>query len=146
MRLRASSSSKSAPRAGAAANASASKRRASADALSPQRQRAIVPSLSAGPLFAGVHHVVATVLGPRAFIVPRIARLLLAEAHRLDLVVGGTVERHHALHLVGPALPQRDVVLAAAALVAVALHRHARGPVALQILRVSFDQRLELVL
>ena len=55
---------------------------------------------------------------------PCVPRLLLAEAHRLDLDLGGAEQHHHPLHRVGALLAERDVVLARAALVGVALERH----------------------
>src|SRR5204862_287575 len=47
---------------------------------------------------------------------------------------------------VGAALPETEVVLAAAALVGVALDQHLRARVFAQVLRMRLDQRAELVL
>src|SRR6185436_11418012 len=92
-----------------------------------------------------VEDVVAAVLGPRGFVVARVLRLLLAEAHGLDLAVLRAEERHHPLDRVGALLAERDVVFARAALVGVALDRHARVAVLREVAAVRLDQRAELV-
>ena len=53
---------------------------------------------------------------------------------------------HHLLHRVGAALAEREVVLAAAAVVGVALDAHLRGRVLLQVAGMRRHERLELVL
>src|SRR5215470_6543887 len=150
MRLRASSSSNNAPRAGIAASAAASSSAAMAPrcGLAPPLPGILQVRRSAARrrLLTRVDDVVAPVLGPRVFFVAGVARLLLAEAHSLDLRIAGPVELHHALDRFGAPLPERDVVLAAAALVGVALDGHLRALVRLQVLAVRLDQRLVLVL
>src|SRR4051812_217948 len=73
-------------------------------------------------------------------------RLLFAEADGLDLVFARAEEHQHLLHGVGASLAEADVVLAAAALIAVALDQHLGGRVVAQELGMRLDQRLELVL
>ena len=134
MRLRASSSSNSAARAGSATSPRRTaprerrrgKRAAGHDAASVGRtRRATRPASPRRPprSLAGVDDVDAAVLGPRRFVVAFAARLFLAEADRLDLDLGGAQQHHQLLHRVGALLAQRDVVLARAALVGVALQR-----------------------
>src|SRR6187455_1873386 len=96
-------------------------------------------------LLARVDDVVAAVLGPGRFVVAGVLRLLLAEAHGLDLAVLRAEQRHHALDRVGALLAERDVVFARAALVGVALDRHARVAVLREVAAVRLDQRAELV-
>src|SRR6059036_1924085 len=139
MRLRASSSSNSAACAGAMASCAATTSDSTMGATAaPKRPRST--------LLASVDDVVAPILGPGRFVVTRVLRLLLAEAHGFDLRVGRAVEQHHALDGVGAPLAERDVVLPAAAFVGVALDRHPRRAGGLQILCVRLDQRLVFVL
>src|SRR3982750_731216 len=103
MRRRASSSSKRPARAGSAAATAGH-----------------APAANAA-LLTGVLDVRAPVLRPRLLVMARGGRLLLAVADGLDAVVADAEHRHDLLHRFGPALPQREVVFAAAALVAIAL-------------------------
>src|SRR5947207_9609220 len=130
---------------------SRTQRRASAAAVTrgrstPTRYSPAGPLSLLAPLFARVYEVVAPVLGPCAFVVSGVARLLFPEAHGLDLLVGRTVEQHHAFHRIGTALAQRDIVFAAAAFVAVTLDGHLSRAIALQIHPVRIDQRLVIIL
>src|SRR6185295_18514834 len=95
------------------------------------RVRAVPEEAVAGHLIAAIADIVAPVLGPRRFIVARILRLFLAEADRVDLRFGRTGQHHHPLGGVGATLTQRNVVLAAAALVGIALDRHVRVAISL---------------
>src|SRR5215813_1806590 len=147
MRLRASSSSKSAARAIEAVSISARNRTAGVTtppSLHHRMRSPLSPLLRT--LFPSVNHVVATVLRPGTFVVTGVPRFFLAEAHRLDLRIGCAIELHHPLDVVGATLTECDVVLAAAAFVAVALDGHLRCLVAQQVFCVRFDQRLVLVL
>src|SRR5512144_3013069 len=99
MRLRASSSSNSAARTGAATTNVNSSTSAKARIIG---------------LFANVDDLHAAVLRPRRLVVAERGRLLLAERHGLDLHLGRAEELHHLLHRVGALLAKRDVVLAAA--------------------------------
>src|SRR5207253_10286031 len=101
MRRRASSSSK---RPARAAGADAARAAASARVAAPA-------------LFTRVLDVGAAVLRPRRLVVPGRDRLLLAVADGLDAPVAHAEDRHHLLHRFGAALPEREVVFAAAALV-----------------------------
>src|SRR4029077_3684822 len=82
------------------------------------------PGWSCLSVFPAVEHVAAAVLRPACLVVIGAARRFLAEADRLDLGTGGTHQQEHALDPFGPALPERDVVFTAAALVAIALDVH----------------------
>jgi hypothetical protein len=53
-----------------------------------------------------------------------VLRLLFAQADRLELVFTGTEQSQHLADRVGTLLAQRQVVLAAAALVGIALDQH----------------------
>src|SRR5437867_5994703 len=99
-----------------------------------------------GLVFAAVEHVAAAVLRPASFVVIGAARFFLAEADRLDLCFGRAHQHEHALHAFGPALPERDVVFAAAALVAVTLDEHLLAAVLGEILAVGLQHRAVLVL
>src|SRR5207237_3158193 len=77
-------------------------------------------------VFAVVKHVAAAVLRPAFLAVLGARRLLLAQAHRLDLVFARAQDREHLLHAVGAPLAQAHVVLAAAALIGIALDEHFR--------------------
>src|SRR5262245_11893726 len=68
-----------------------------------------------------VDDVAAAVLGPAFLVLPEGDRLLGAEAYGLDLLVADTQQHHGALDAVRAALAERQVVLAAAAIIAVAL-------------------------
>src|SRR6185503_20107695 len=93
---------------------------------------------------APVDEVAAAVLGPGRFVVPDRPGLLLAEAHRLDLLILGAREAHHLARVFRASLAERQVVLAAAALVAVALDREPCARVLAQIARVRLDRGPEL--
>src|SRR5207253_828461 len=108
MRRRASSSSKRPARAAGAA-------RAAAHTSSEASRRA-----AAGVLFTRVLDIRAAVLCPRGLVVTLRLRLFLAIAHGLDASVAHAQDGHHLLDGLGAALAQREVVLAAAALVAIA--------------------------
>src|SRR5690606_22387242 len=132
MRRRASSSSKSAAPAGsesaAAANAAAAESRARRISLT------------------GVLDIRAPVLRPRLLVVARRDRLLLAEADGLDAAVGHAEHGHHLLDGLGAALAEREVVLAAAALVGVALDADARVAPLVHVAGMRLDEALVLVL
>ena len=66
--------------------------------------------------------------------------LLLAEAHRLHLALRLARHVHHVPHAFRAPLAQREVVLAAAALVAVALDGDARAGVSAQVARIRLDR------
>src|SRR5262245_840233 len=93
-----------------------------------------------------VEDIAAAILRPAGFRRLGAPRLLFAEAHGFDLVLPYAQDLHHLLHGIGPALPEREVVLAAAALVGVALDAHLGGAVLLQVARVGRHDRLVLVL
>src|SRR2546423_9411656 len=97
-------------------------------------------------MLAVIEHVAAAVRRPAFLAVLGARRLLLAQAHRLDLVFARAKEREHLLHAVGAPLAQADVVLAAAALVGIALDEHLRRGVLAQKLRVRLDDLAVLVL
>src|SRR5205814_4235579 len=99
---------------------------------------------NAASILAAIEHVVAAVLRPAILAVLVAARLLLAEAHRFDLVLARAEQRQHLLYAVGAALAEADVVFAAAALVGVALDQHFGARVVAQELVMRFDQRLVL--
>src|SRR6266571_4360888 len=103
-------------------------------------------SRPARSVLAAVEHVAAAVLRPAPFVMVGAARLLLAEADRFDLRIGRAHQHERALHALGAALPERDVVFAAAALVAVALNEHFRAAVLGEILAVGLQDRPVLVL
>src|SRR5712691_9997918 len=96
-------------------------------------------------VFAAVEHVAAAVLRPSSFVVIHAARFFLAETDRLDLPFGRAHQHQHALHPFGSALPERDVVFAAAAFVAVALDEHLLAAVLGEILAVGLEHRAVLV-
>src|SRR5258708_5609251 len=88
-----------------------------------------------------VEHVAAAVLRPAPLAMLGAARLFLAEADRFDLGLGRPHQHEHALDAFGSALPERDIVFAAAALVAVALDEHLLAAVLGEILAVGLEQR-----
>src|SRR3981189_1063434 len=94
------------------------------------------PGWSCLSVFPAVEHVAAAVLRPASFVVIAAARFFLAEADRFDLRFGRAHQHEHALYPFGPALPERDVVFAAAALVAVALDQHLLAAILGEILAV----------
>src|ERR1043165_2645355 len=97
-------------------------------------------------VFAAVEDVAAAVLGPCGLVVAVGLRLLLAQAHRLDLGVAGAEQHHQLVHAGGGSLAEADVVLAAAALVGVALDQDLRRGILAQVLGMCFDQAAVLVL
>jgi hypothetical protein len=96
-------------------------------------------------VLARIQHVAAAVARPRLFGVAELLGLFLAQAHRLDLLLAHAQQQQHALHALGAALAERDVVLAAAALVGVALDQHLQLGVPTQVRGMRLDQGLELV-
>src|SRR5207245_10223252 len=110
------------------------------------RMRQTGVRLAGASIFAAVEHVAAAVLRPAVFRMLAADRFLLAQAYRLDLVLLGAEDRQRPLDAVGAALPETDVVLAAAALVGIALDQHLRARVLAQVLRMRLDQGAELVL
>src|SRR5574337_872769 len=112
----------------------------------PPCTRSSTPGISASASLSGVDDVIAAVLGPGRFVVTRVLRLLLAERDGFDLAGAGAQQHHHALDGIGALLPERDVVFARAALVGVALDRHPRARMRLQVARVRLDEGLVLVL
>src|SRR5712692_9084591 len=127
--------------------ASSSSNRASwaAPARSAAQTRSVIRSRIA-LVFPAVEHVAAAVLRPAPFAMLGAARLFLAEADRFDLGTGRPHQHEHALDAFGSALPERDIVFAAAALVAVALDEHLLAAVLGEILAVGLEQRAVLVL
>src|SRR6185369_4589355 len=78
-----------------------------------------------GPsVLALVQDIATAILRPGLVVGALGAWLLLAQDDRLNLVLARAQQQQHALHAVRAALPQADVVLAAAALVGVALDQH----------------------
>src|SRR5947208_1643634 len=88
-------------------------------------------------IFPAVEHVAAAVLRPASFVMIAAARLFLAQADRFDLGLGRAHQHEHALDRFGPALPERDIVFAAAALVAIALDQHLLAAILGEILAVG---------
>src|SRR5436190_22504853 len=109
MRLRASSSSKSAARAESEKQNPTSANVASAPltpALSRRTGRGSRGSLT------DIHDIDAAVLGPRRLVMSLAARLFLAEADRLALDLLRTEQHHQFLDRIGAFLAKRDVVFA----------------------------------
>src|SRR5438876_7630461 len=125
---------------------SSSKRAAWAAPATSAAQTARVIRSRIALVFPAVEHVAAAVLPPARLVVIDAARLFLAEADRLDLCFGRSHQHEHALDPFGSALPERDVVFAASALVAVALDEHLLAAVLGEILAVGLEHRAELVL
>src|SRR5690349_16022591 len=73
-----------------------------------------------------------------------IRRALLAVAHRPDLAAVGSEPDEVLAHRFGAALPQGDVVLGGAALVAVTRHRHRRIAAIPQALPIGLERRAPL--
>src|SRR6187431_120966 len=88
----------------------------------------------------------AAVLGPRGLVAAGRRRPLLSETHRFELRVGDAQEGHRSQHRLGPLLTEREVVLAAAALVGMALDRAALAAVGCHALGMGLNQRAVLVL
>src|SRR5712664_3493076 len=103
------------------------------------------PGWSCLSVFPAVEHVAAAVLRPAPFAMLGAARLFLAEADRFDLGLGRAHQHEHALDAFGSALPERDIVFAAAALVAVALDQHLLAAVLGEILAVGLQHGAVLV-
>src|SRR5690242_13500260 len=140
IRRRASSSSKRP--AFAAPGAAAAKATAAANA-SPERTRRAAAARSS---LTRVLDVRTAVLRPGGLVVAHRDRLLLAVARGLDAPVLHAQHGHDLLHRLRAALAQREVVLAAAALVAVALDPGARVAVVDHVARVRLHHAAELVL
>src|SRR5438093_2277526 len=82
--------------------------------------------------FGGDHEMGAAILEPRALVVSRVERKLLAVAHGPQ-PVGGDAERHEVrARRDRPSFTQRQIVLGCSALVAVPLDGHGPGAVALE--------------
>jgi hypothetical protein len=87
-----------------------------------QQERSCDEAAAATPLLlTRVLDVGAAVLRPRLLVVAHRHRLFLAEAHGLDTAILDAEHGHHLLHGLRATLAEREVVLAAAALVAIAL-------------------------
>src|SRR5690349_9097540 len=128
---------------------SSMRRRASASSKRPARAGNAAAAMSAAAsasLFARIPDVGAAILRPRGLVMARRPGLFLAVARGLDAVAVGTQHRHHAFHRLGAALAEREVVLAAAALVGVALDAHALLAMIGDIARMRLQQAAELVL
>src|SRR5258708_6311274 len=89
--------------------------------------------------FVRIDNIGAAIFGPAFLILTEGHRLLRPEADGLDLLVADTEQHHCALDAVRAALTQREVVLAAAAIVAVALH----GDLELAVVHHEFGMRLD---
>ena len=87
--------------------------------------------------------VTAPVLLPGCFIVTWRYRLFLAEANCVNAPFRDTQYLKQALDAVGAALTEREVVLTAAALIAIAFHGYPCAPIGAQVLSVRFHNRLE---
>src|SRR3989442_7136443 len=92
-----------------------------------------------GCLLAAIEDVAAAVLGPGGLVRFGIARLFIAEAYRLDLLLLHAQNSERALDALGALVAEREIVFAAAALVGVALHDDMRVAVVAQIAAVRFD-------
>src|ERR1700739_906267 len=82
-----------------------------------------------------VHEVGAAVLCPRRFVMTGCLRLFLAEAHGFHLRVCYAHQRQRTAHSFSTLLTKRQVVLAGAAFVGVALDQDVTLRMALQVLR-----------
>ncbi len=81
-----------------------------------------------------------------AFVVTRVLRLFLAQADGFDLVILDAEQGQRTLDGFGTLLTERQVVFAAATLVGITLDQHLEALVGGQVLGVSGDQILVLVL
>src|SRR5688572_12919990 len=127
------------------------RRRASSSSNSPALDGKAAASASNAPaaiadLLTGVLDVRAAVLRPGLLVVARRHRLFLAVADGLDAAVGDAQDGHHLLHRLGAPLAEREVVLPAAALVAVALDADAGVALVSHVAGVSLHDGAELVL
>src|SRR5687768_15265118 len=127
------------------------RRRASSSSKSPALDGKAAASARSAPaaidaLLTRVLDVRAPVLRPGLLVVAGRQRLLLAVADGLDAAVSDAQHRHHLLHRLGATLAEGEVVLAAAALVAVALDADARVALVAHVARVRLDQPAILVL
>src|SRR5688572_11433132 len=130
---RASSSSKRPARAGKAAASARSAPAAAAELNSPA-------------LLTRVLDVRAAILRPGLLVVTGRHRLLLTVADGLDAAVSDAQHRHHLLHRLGAPLAEREVVFAAATLVAIALDADARVALVAHVARMCLDHPAILVL
>src|SRR5215213_2292674 len=89
---------------------------------------------------SAVHDFSATVLGVRRFVGARNRGFFLAEAHCLDLGIRHAQKAQRTTDGLRAALAQREVVLAATALVGVPFYRNAASAIGLQEARVRFDE------
>src|SRR3546814_7903524 len=85
----------------------------------------------------------ATILGPSILARRGAGRALFAVADHRDLAAGTTVGLQRGRYLIGAALAEAQVVVAAAALVGVAFQGHARGRTVTQVLGVAGHRGLE---
>src|SRR5690348_13541852 len=81
------------------------------------------------------------VLLPARFVVLRAERMLLAPAHCLDAIAGNSQRNEILLRRIRAPLPQSEVVLFRAALVAVPLERYADLRIGTQELRILLQRR-----
>src|SRR5690348_2404073 len=118
-----------------------------AEATSAKAAAAAIRSAFASPMsLTRVLDVRTAVLGPGGLVVALRDGLLLAEADGLDAVVRHAQHGHDLLHRLGAALAEREVVYAAAALVAIALDLGAGIAVLDHVARVRLHERPEFVL
>src|SRR6185312_15356134 len=96
--------------------------------------------------FALITDIHAAVFSPRSLIMPSRPRFFFSETDGLDLRFLRSRECHCILDGIRPALAQRKVVFAAAALIGVALHERSGTRVVAQIMRMSHHERPEFVL
>src|SRR5699024_1507353 len=92
----------------------------------------------------GVDDLDATVLGPAAVGMLAADRTLFTVADHVDLAGRGTVGFQRALHRLGTALAEAQVVFARTALVGIAFQAHVGAGAVLQILGVAGHDLLEL--
>src|SRR5690606_11894191 len=109
-----------------------------------EQRRQAPPAAKGASTWSTVDDLGAAVLRPRVLTRALGRRLLLAEAHGLDLRVVHAQQGERAAHGLGALLAQRQVVLAAAALVGVAFDGDLARRVGLQEAGMAVDHRLEL--
>ena len=93
-----------------------------------------------------IDQIGATVLGKRRVVIGAAAGLFLAQAHGFELGFGHAQCDQRAANRLGPPLAEREVVLAAAALVGIALDHDFLRAVAGQVLRMGIEGRAVLIL
>src|SRR5687768_3442782 len=126
-------------------------RRASSSSKSPALDGKAAASARSAPaaidaLLTRVLDVRAPVLRPGLLVVAGRHRLLLAVADGLDAAVSDAQHRHHLLHRLGATLAEGEVVLAAAALVAIALDADARVALVAEVAGMRLHHAAVLVL